>query len=298
MMKPELQRIEATLDQLNLLNGHSLNDRSAEIVEQSGFSTPSGTPAPTKDNQKSQFQVQEKSAALVQPFPFPPKGTEAIINHTVASSSSHTEELSSGSTPTQPRSTPIASMPFSTEESCLDLPMLPRSQSPNFNNPRHAANPSLPLTLLKDIEATVVRWQQELEAIVRQIRALYAEGPIVDGWLESHSAGSQPAVQTPGIATLRHAEVEHLMEYVEQICSADPPPIMDDIPRTDYRLCGLDADGQIWSRSCPPEQVPYVSLAIARYQKLRTLLGKKQAIENRLTHLVETLTGLHGQIKD
>jgi hypothetical protein len=41
-----------------------------------------------------------------------------------------------------------------------------------------------------------------------------------------------------------------------------------------------------------------VSLAIARYQKLRTLLGKKQLLENRLMKLVKDLTLLHGQMQE
>ena len=66
---------------------------------------------------------------------------------------------------------------------------------------------------------------------------------------------------------------------------------------TDYKLCGVDAVGQVWSRPCPVEQVPSVSIAIARHQRLRQLLGRKQSIENRLSQLAETLVMLHSYIQ-
>jgi hypothetical protein len=103
-----------------------------------------------------------------------------------------------------------------------------------------------------------------------------------------------PSVQ---LAALRHAEVDRLMDYVEEICSAKTAPPEEAIG-TSYRLCGLDTDGQLWSRPCPAPQIPYISLAIARYQKLRILLDKKQVLENRLQQLVQTLTLLHRQLED
>jgi hypothetical protein len=99
------------------------------------------------------------------------------------------------------------------------------------------------------------------------------------------------------LATLRHAEIDRLMDYIEEICSVKPAPL-EETASTSYRLCGLDTDGQLWSRPCPSQQIPYVSLAIARYQKLRILLDKKQTLENRLQQLVQTLTLLHSQIED
>lgn len=175
-------------------------------------------------------------------------------------------------------------------------PHLPRTKPPSLSHHRHAPNPNVAVGILHEVESIVIGWQMELEQIILQIQALYQEGPIVDGWLESHQDG-QPA-QSIGTSALRHAEIEHLMEYVEEICSTPQLIGSSDSLRTGYRLCGLDADGQLWSRPCPPQQVPYVSLAIARYQKLRVLLGKKQTIENRLNQLVQTLTILHGQIRE
>lgn len=171
----------------------------------------------------------------------------------------------------------------------------PRSQSASSS---HAGTHSpVAIGLLQQIETVVQQWQTELHHVTQQIQALYAEGPIVDGWLEAHSPEAYQTMQSIGASTLRHAEIEHLKEYVDAICSTPQPPFTDNQPRSGYRLCGLDADGQLWSRPCPPQQVPYVSLAIARYQKLRTLLIQKQSLDQKLTQIVKDLTLLHGQIQ-
>ncbi|NJR38299.1 MAG: hypothetical protein HC781_04930 [Leptolyngbyaceae cyanobacterium CSU_1_4] len=187
---------------------------------------------------------------------------------------------------------------------------------------RHATNPNLAISLLKDIETTVVAWQLELEQIILQIQAVYADGPIVEGWLESQASQvqPQPSASSEATATLRHGEVDRLMDYVEAICNSNlgsqsqgsqaqvaqsqgsqsqgqASVRTPEDSCTAYRLCGLDADGRLWSRSCPTPQVPYVSLAIARYQKLRILLGQKQTLENRLNQLIQSLTVLSGQIQ-
>jgi hypothetical protein len=181
-------------------------------------------------------------------------------------------------------------------------PLHSRSRLSGASSQRHATNPHLSIGLLQQIEAIVQQWQVELEQASQQIHALYAEGPIVDGWLEAQSSEAyqttQPTGQFLGASALRHAEIEHLKEYVDAICSSPQPPFTDNQPRSGYRLCGLDAEGQLWSRPCPPQQVAYVSLAIARYQKLRTLLDRKQTLENRLMQLVQDLTLLHGQMQD
>ena len=167
---------------------------------------------------------------------------------------------------------------------------LPHAKAVSVSHHRNATNPNLAMSLLKDIETTVVAWQLELEQTILQIQAVYADGPIVEGWLESQASHvqSQASASSADVATLRHGEVDRLMDYVEAICN--PNPMSSDqaapsqISQTQapasvqpgeesfssaYRLCGLDADGRLWSRSCPTQQVPYVSLAIARYQKLR-----------------------------
>lgn len=181
---------------------------------------------------------------------------------------------------------------FPAQESGSKAPNLPKFKIPSFSSHRHAANPSLAMNLLQEIQETVAAWQIELQTILQQIQDIYLEGPIVNGWLESNSVQSEAG----GTATLRHAEVERLMDYVEEIC-ANGAKVSYKSSRTGYRLCGVDAAGKVWSRACPPDQVPAVSMAIARYQKLRQLLGRKQYLETRLSQLAETLVVLHSHIQ-
>ena len=117
-------------------------------------------------------------------------------------------------------------------------------------------NSALALNLIQDLQGMVANWLTALDEVVRAIQALYDEGPIVDGWLE--------AGDTTPVAT--------------------------------YRLCGLGEDGQVWQRGCPVEQVPDVSLAIARYQRLQLLLTRRRSLESRLNVLAEALINLHGEI--
>ena len=184
---------------------------------------------------------------------------------------------------------PKVKAPVSTEPKPLNLPKV---KSPNFSNLRHAANPSLASNLLRDMAAIVEGWHTELNQTLRDIQDLYLEGPIVDGWLESHSG--EPISDA---STLRHAEVDRLMNYIDQICTA-PIPGSNEAPKTGYRLCGVNQDGQVWSCPCPAEQVPSLGLAIARYHKLRQLLSRKQDLETRLSQLAEKLVLMHGQMKD
>jgi hypothetical protein len=171
-------------------------------------------------------------------------------------------------------------------------PNLPKFKTPSFSNHRHGANPALAVNLLQEIQENVIGWQKELQKILQQIQDIYLEGPIVNGWLESNPRETEKG----GTATLRHGEVERLMDYVEEICAAGAK-VSYQSPVNGYRLCGLDAAGKVWSRPCPADQLPGVSLAIARYQKLRQLLGRKQYLETRLSQLAETLVILHSHIQ-
>ena len=180
---------------------------------------------------------------------------------------------------------------FPTQENGGKTPSLPKFKNPSFSSHRHGANPALAMNLLQEIQETVAGWQQELQKILQQIQDIYLEGPIVNGWLESN-----PQEEQGGKATLRHGEVERLMDYVEEICE-NVGKASPQLSRTGYRLCGLDAAGKLWSRPCPAEQVPSVSVAIARYQKLRQLLGRKQYLETRLEQLAQTLVVLHSHIQ-
>lgn len=157
------------------------------------------------------------------------------------------------------------------------LTALPKLQSAQISAHRHGVNPALATNLLKEIEEITTNWQRELKRVLIAIQDLYLEGPIVDGWLESQS----PLPDRP-------ASPSHSLD-IERFNSADRPG---------YRLCGLDEHGRLWSRTCPPEQVAGVSVAIARYQKLRQLLKTKQSLENRLSNLAETLVMVHGKLKE
>ncbi|MBD2507943.1 hypothetical protein H6G91_11750 [Nostoc muscorum FACHB-395] len=181
---------------------------------------------------------------------------------------------------------------FQTQENGGKTPSLPKLKTPSFSNHRHGANPALAMNLLQEIQETVAGWQIELQNILNQIQDIYLEGPIVNGWLESNPSEPEPG----GTATLRHAEVDRLMNYVEEIC-ATGGKVSYKSSINGYRLCGVDDAGKVWSRPCPADQVPNVSMAIARYQKLRQLLGRKQSLETRLSQLAQTLVVLHSHIQ-
>lgn len=183
--------------------------------------------------------------------------------------------------------------PFAVQDNVIKGLGLPKFKLPNFSNSRYVTNPEFVVGLLNELTSIVSQWQKELQQVSLKIQDLYLEGPVIDGWLESQTAESAPA--TSGIATIRHAEIEQLMEYVEEICKGSAPSDTS-TPRTGYRLCGLDADGQLWSRPCAPEKVPEVSLAIARYQKLRQLLAQKTQLEGRLDQFAKALIDLHSSI--
>ncbi|MEM7555496.1 MAG: hypothetical protein AAF378_15630 [Cyanobacteria bacterium P01_A01_bin.84] len=199
---------------------------------------------------------------------------------------------------------------FSTSEFDYSTPNLPKYKPPQFTNHRNGANPALASNLLKEISAIAESWQSELKMLIRQIQDIYIEGSIINGWLESDitssptEASKKTTEEDPekkkGTATLRHGEVHQLMDYIEEICATQEKAtskVTNKASRTGYRLCGLDNSGKVWSRPCPQEEIPRVSMGIARYHKLRQLLGRKQYLENRLNNLAETLVILHGHIK-
>jgi hypothetical protein len=199
-------------------------------------------------------------------------------------------------------SAPVVPFPMG---SMSRVPSLPKGKHPIFSRHRHDANPALALKVLQDIQMAVESWHGELRQTVQQIQDLYMEGPIVDGWLETleRPAAPQPAVINEA-ALLRHADPEDLSGYVERLCAAleagEPQGSTDptvEIPAAaakaapSYRLCNLNADGQLQCMPCPPEQVSTLSLAIARHQKLRQLLDQKGYLEAKLKRAVDLLTG-------
>lgn len=163
----------------------------------------------------------------------------------------------------------LSDRPLPPQPSDLLTPVMHPKVEPSPNLPEFAdstdrypfvalTNAALAINLLKDLQGQVEKLLANLESTLQQIQAVYDEGPIVEGWLES----SNPT---------------------------DPVHAM-------YRLCGLSNDGQIWYRHCPPEQVADVSLAIARYQRLQALLQHKHRQETLLGRLTTALVNLHSQL--
>lgn len=286
-MKFGLQRIGAMLEQLNTQSNLSLSTASSNFPAHpiaSSVPRTSLDPDPLPQSIASPPRHQPNSEPQLKVSPEVP----TALPHAVGTSPAEMVQ------------------PFPAQEA--QSLALPHAKPVSVSHHRHATNPNLAMSLLKDIETTVVAWQLELEQIILQIQAVYADGPIVEGWLESQANPVQPhpIASAASVATLRHGDVDRLMDYVEAICSPNQVPqnqaqnqaqTSKESSSTAYRLCGLDADGQLWSRPCPTPQVPYVSLAIARYQKLRILLSQKQTLENRLNQLIQSLTVLSGQIQ-
>ncbi|AFZ23948.1 hypothetical protein Cylst_1676 [Cylindrospermum stagnale PCC 7417] len=266
-MKAGLKRIEATL--------HDLGNRGTALSAEAG------------DSAKRSFSFRISISA-----------TESTV-HTPSSSDEEikTVDLSPDTANSDPPETNLfpqheSVQTFPAQDGGSKTPSLPKFKTPSFSSHRHGANPALAMNLLQEIQETVANWQVELQKILQQIQDIYLEGPIVNGWLESNP----PEPEQAGTATLRHAEVDRLMNYVEEICG-NGSTVSYQSPLQGYRLCGLDTAGKVWSRPCPPDQVPTVGIAIARYQKLRQLLGRKQYLETRLGQLAETLVVLHSHIQ-
>lgn len=269
-MKPGLKRIEATL--------HDLGIRNTEL------------PPETNDSKKRPFSFRI-SVGANKNSETRENGVDAQIND--VETNINTEVKTESQSDSYPKDNSVQTFPAQAHGG--NTPSLPKFKTPTFSNHRHGANPALAMNLLQDIQETVVGWQNELQVIVQKIQDIYLEGPVINGWLESNPQNS-PEPQSGGTATLRHGEVEKLMDYVQEICDSGEK-LSDQSSRTGYYLCGIDADGKVWSRPCPIDQVPSVSMAIARYQKLRQLFGRKQYLETRLSQLAENLVALHGNIQ-
>ena len=172
---------------------------------------------------------------------------------------------------------------------------LPKPKSVTLTPHRNAPNPALAALLLQDMLTIVITWQQELATIGQTIQNIYLEGPILDGWLESLGTVSQQDEKTQAF---RHADISQLVGFVEKLQAGKIRPEDIHTVPSNYRLCGINPDGQLWSYPCPPDQVPAVSMAIARHHKLRQLRIRQSELETRLTHFSEDLVRLHSQLKD
>lgn len=147
-----------------------------------------------------------------------------------------------------------------------EQPHFPKHKPPRLSRHQNQHYPDLAIDLLHDIEAIARQWQDELDQIHDQITQLYHQGPIVEGWLES----------TPNLT----------------------PNLTPASPRTTYRLCRLNENGEVWSRPCLPEEIASISLALHRYQQLRQFLNQKHILEERLSQLAQSLNSLHSQLGD
>lgn len=97
---------------------------------------------------------------------------------------------------------------------------LPPLEQVSALSQRHEVNPALALNLLNDIQAVIITWQAQLRQLVQAIHALTAQGPMVNGWLESvvmPSAGQKTAVQEAEATLLRHGDADALMQYVDAL---------------------------------------------------------------------------------
>jgi hypothetical protein len=187
----------------------------------------------------------------------------------------------------QPKDAISYSMGKSIANDAAALPLLPKAKRPSFSSHRNDANAALALDLLADVETAISSWHQALRDILLEIQQLYLAGPIIDGWLESVNRQTSQADLEEHAAVLRHGDPEQVEAYIEKIsqqAQADSA-----LGGTQYRLCSLDADGQMQCQVCPPEQLGVVSQAIARNQKLRQLVSQKQYLEAKLKRAAEAL---------
>lgn len=189
---------------------------------------------------------------------------------------------------------PAAVKPFPMQVQTCDQPGLPKPKRPVFSRHRHDANPALAIKVLQDIHLAIESWHRELKEVLQRIQALYMEGPIVEGWLEPVKPSDRNPTPLKEAALLRHGDAEALSGYVERLCQSldQEAPLSSAEASTapTYQLCSLDPEGQVQCLVCPPEQLPSLSLAIARHQKLRQLLDQKHYLEARLNRSVEVLT--------
>ena len=182
--------------------------------------------------------------------------------------------------------------------SSSERPQLPPTSSA-AESLRYEVNPAIALTLLSELHTQVSRYQLTLRRLVKRIHAVYAEGPVMAGWLASAVELAQVSEDSTHQALFRHGDADQLMGYLRRLetIEATPTPAECDAA-TQYYFCQLDAGGKIHTEPCPPPQVPVVSMAIARYQRLSLLVQQKRAIETKLQALIERLGPLRELIAE
>ncbi|MEM9807617.1 MAG: hypothetical protein AAF959_20325 [Cyanobacteria bacterium P01_D01_bin.56] len=207
--------------------------------------------------------------------------------------------------------------------STFRVPKLPPTDDGEVSSLRYEVNPAIALNALTDLYKRVQQCQVKLRKLVQAIQQIYGEGPVVSGWLaseaslnaavkySSHSSHVEPTEPTPqpspsfdatlneaDVALFRHGDADDLMNYLSALensmlrapeTAAPPETTSQPEPSSQYYLCQLTSSGQIQAEPCPPEQVPVLSMAIARYRRLNQLTKQKQAIETKLQALLEIL---------
>ncbi|WP_017714544.1 hypothetical protein [Prochlorothrix hollandica] len=227
-------------------------------------STPRRSPQPLSITDSALQDFPTTEFADLATLPNPTEGDRPAVTSSQPTPSPVTPGIAADVAPDPaPRSvgqpyTTITIQPFAVSADPLKEPSLPKVKQANISQHRHSSNPSFAMGLLQDIALVVQQWQLELEEVHGQIQAIYMEGPIVDGWLEADTTAE------------------------------------GDVQR--YRLCGLNQNGQVWSRPCAPDQLPGLSVAIARYQTLRQTMAHKHRLEVRLKQLGETLAVLRSRL--
>ena len=162
-------------------------------------------------------------------------------------------------------SMPSFTIAGATPETRQPLLSLPRLKATPITQHRHKSNPHYVLDILDNLREHSLNLLQQLKDVQHKIQNLYLEGPLLDGWLQSASTGHKEAA-------------DKVLTPAEMVGG--------------YSLCGLDEFGKLWSKPCPVEEVPAVSLAIARYHRLKKLMATKQEIEQKLKDLTETLEAI------
>ncbi|MUL34964.1 hypothetical protein [Gloeocapsopsis dulcis] len=182
----------------------------------------------------------------------------------------HSDKTKESNLSPQHKSPQVDDTPSALDEAYKE-PQLPQFIS--TSNSHRKTNNSTYKRFLPKPKMDAATCKIQIRQIVQQIKDLYQEGPIVDGWLESQSQNSSPEVMT--------------IDYIKETYKFNQSEVTCESPRPGYRLCGVDTFGQKWSYPCPMEQLASVSIAIARYQKLQYLLARKRSLEAFLERLQE-----------
>ncbi len=155
-------------------------------------------------------------------------------------------------------------------------------QTPKFSHLRQDANPILAAHMLQEMYKMVTEWQDEIQEIEQRMAKITASGPVLAAWLESRSF--KPGVTGEPIPT------PYLTIDAAGLTAVDP--------LANYRLCGLDEYGQIWTRPCSMAEILSVSRAIARYQQFKELRDRQQTIELHIRQILEDLVHLRMKLED